>query len=146
MYKNDKFPQILGAGRYYNHRHRPSKSDIVRVNFEAAETGAYVIYWWWRGYYDCLDVFIHDEDIDEADVYGKAMGGFNWTKIEHCAYQEPRERPTKCYAVDDVTALAAEMDQSFGFHEDRRYGIQCEPAVIPSNGLQFSEPYMVDML
>ena len=59
--------------------------------------GHYIIAWRWNGYYDCTDIDLFDEAVDE--VYGVAGDGFVWNRIDHCLYLSWKAMATSCYEV-----------------------------------------------
>ena len=71
MYKNEKYPWLIGAHKYMHLASMPSTVDTFRVGLPSyAPAGHYVINWWWAGYYDAID-FDYVPSVDAVEnVYG----------------------------------------------------------------------------
>lgn len=97
-YNSEKHPWLLMAGVYPHIFQRPSDFDAIRVEIprmlgdRKLKAGHYIVHYRWKGYSDCVDVNVHDAQVDDID--GLDLGKYVWNKIDHCQYVV---RKTKSY-------------------------------------------------
>jgi hypothetical protein len=71
MYKNEKYPWLVGAHKYLHLASMPGTVDTFRVGLPSyATAGHYVINWWWGGYYDAIDFDYVPSVATVEHVYG----------------------------------------------------------------------------
>ena len=85
----------------------------VEVPAQPGKGQHYVVHYWWRGYYDAIDVHTHDFQVPEELKYGNRTNSFVYNKIDHCTYRNPRKILTPIFdathsvkdCVDAVNAI-----------------------------------------
>ncbi|GAB5361988.1 hypothetical protein AAMO2058_000759600 [Amorphochlora amoebiformis] len=92
-YHNPKYPWIVAAARYKNLVHLPNDEDIfcMEVPLKNATLGGHhIVHWFWRGYYDAIDVNAHASPVPNELIYGKRTSESRISKTDHCQYVKPR--------------------------------------------------------
>mmetsp|Transcript_17202 Transcript_17202/g.29864 ORF Transcript_17202/g.29864 Transcript_17202/m.29864 type:complete len:970 (+) Transcript_17202:20-2929(+) len=96
MYKNPKYPWIIGIQRYHSCFHDAFNGDVSFFSFpENSDLGRYVVHYRWRGFYDCIDVELVKEPTEYP--YGTDFGRFppHKSKFAHLKYPaRPGDAPT----------------------------------------------------
>lgn len=70
-YKNNKYPWIIGGGRWLHSTEIPDRPDFAMLEFPAnTPPGDYIIQYRWSGFYDGIDVRIVNSQRDVANPYG----------------------------------------------------------------------------
>ena len=115
FYSNPKFPWIIGVLKYGQDYDMAIDGDTVCVEVPAqpGKGQHYVVHYWWRGYYDAIDVHTHDFQVPEELKYGNRTNSFVYNKIDHCTYRNPRKILTPIFdathsvkdCVDAVNAI-----------------------------------------
>jgi len=83
--------------------------------------GHYIVHWRWSGYYDCMDVDVRQDFVDE--IYGTITSGYLWNRVDHCQYINPMSIKTGCYqAIGSAEYCKQKLSTSAG-----RYGINVIP-------------------
>jgi hypothetical protein len=93
-YSSPKYPWLVAVAKYYINRRYPQLHDLAQLYFPLdAKSGEYVIHYFWRGYYDCVDVLYDAENEGTTDDGGNTATGpklittNEWIKVNHCEYR-----------------------------------------------------------
>ncbi|GAB5361995.1 hypothetical protein AAMO2058_000760100 [Amorphochlora amoebiformis] len=103
-YHSAKYPWIVGGGRYENIAHMPFDEDIfcMEVPLKNASLGNHhIVHWFWKGYYDAIDVNAHATRVPDGLIYGKNTGTSMISRTDHCQHVKPRALITP---IRDATA------------------------------------------
>jgi hypothetical protein len=142
-YDSEKYPWLLMAGVYPHIFQRPSDFDTIRVEIprkvgnRMLKAGHYIVHYRWKGYGDCVDVNVHDTQMDTVD--GEDEDAYIWNKIEHCQYLDPHAITSQCHIASGspdecVKALTGvQKEQNCGFDCKNRYGVNVVPMINPSS-------------
>ena len=122
-YHNAKYPWLLAAHRYPHHYTRPGDYDAVRVEVPPRKgEGHYIVHYRWKGYSDCIDVDVFDEEVPFPD--GQDEDAYVWNRVDHCQYVAPREVVTRCHmATGTPDKCVAELT---GHRSERKCGTNCK--------------------
>ena len=62
-YTNSKYPWIKAASGYNVVAHYPSDGSISQFQIPSdLPSGKYILHWWWRGYFNCVDMDVVPKD------------------------------------------------------------------------------------
>lgn len=114
-YKNDKYPWILAASSYRVIAHNPADGDISLFEIpENLPAGKYLLHFWWRGYYNCVDVnIVVGKEV--TDHWGTAPADNVVNKIDHCqtwSLEYEKEHFNNGVELDQKIALKALVTKS----------------------------------
>ena len=116
-YTNPKHPWLLAAHKYPHKYTRPSDHDATRIKIPATwGPGHYIVHYRWKGYSDCVDVNVFDEQVDDID--GVDEGVMVWNKIDHCTYVDPKVITTRCHSATHSPDLCVKEVAKFRGNED----------------------------
>ena len=94
-------------------------------------TGHYVLAWDWGGYYDCVDIDVRSEAVE--NIYGVNSGEVVWNRVDHCQYIAPQAIKSQCYEViAGVDHCRKKLPGSGMRQETNRYGVNVVPLHNPS--------------
>jgi len=95
-YVSEKYPYIFEAYVYTHVDHQTHDQDLVKFTIEPREGYGrhFVVQWSWGGYYDCSDVQVFDEEVE--NVYGIVLSDFVWNRIDHCQFLRIQSIDTSC--------------------------------------------------
>eukprot|EP00040_Diaphanoeca_grandis_P016032 m.82506 g.82506 ORF g.82506 m.82506 type:complete len:1642 (+) comp25523_c0_seq1:122-5047(+) len=132
-YKSEKYPWIESAYRYnIVSANRAVDFDTVRVGLPARKgPGHYVVHWWWNGYYDCVDVNVHDTPIPPAEIEGVDKGIYRYQQIDHCQYVDPDYVFGECRDATKGAEACREDVMQWGEKRTMPLGINVVPAFSP---------------
>jgi hypothetical protein len=88
-YINPKWPWIEAVHRFGHPYHRPQSGDFAEFTFPpTASVGQYVIWWYWRGYSDCIDAEYLGATY--ATPYGirQSTASNTFDRVDHCTAPE----------------------------------------------------------
>jgi hypothetical protein len=111
------FPGYEWVDAYYEFKgtvHHPFHFDVVLVNVPAKKgPGHYIVWYNFGGYYDCIDVDITNDPVDNivgSNLDADGQQRYKWSRMDHCLFVEPEVTHT-CFAiVDDPAECMAECD------------------------------------
>ncbi len=105
-HRSAKFPWIDSAGFFPHNMHLPKDFDSVNLKISGHHgPGHYITFWKWRGYYDCIDVDYFD-DREVENVYGEGSGEYQYSRLDHCSYIEPKDVVSDPLIMDSDSAEA----------------------------------------
>jgi len=97
-YKSEKYPWLEAVHRFKHVYHLPSEFDAAEFSIPGRSgPGRYIVHYVWRGYYDCMEVDLLEKNTQH--VYGELVGEDFWTRIDHCAFPNPRSVHGACIEV-----------------------------------------------
>mmetsp|Transcript_13384 Transcript_13384/g.24221 ORF Transcript_13384/g.24221 Transcript_13384/m.24221 type:complete len:1818 (-) Transcript_13384:501-5954(-) len=92
FYDNPKYPWLIGAIRYPQVAHLPFDHDVtcLTIPFKDPSKGQHhMVHWFWKGYYDAVDVNVFPTKIPENLIYGEVTGEYELNRIDHCQFTKP---------------------------------------------------------
>jgi hypothetical protein len=97
-YKSDKYPFLEAVHKYRVLAHQPNDYDRIPLQIPGLHgPGHYVVYYYWRGYTNCVDVNLHADPVPEEDIYGVPMTEPTFDKIDHCQFTNFRAITSPIY-------------------------------------------------
>lgn len=97
-YKSEKYPWLEAVHKYPILSHQPHDYDRISLQIPGFNgPGHYVVYFYWRGYANCVDVNLHADPIPEEDIYGVVMDEPEFGKIDHCQFTNFRTITSPIY-------------------------------------------------
>jgi hypothetical protein len=134
-YLNPNYPWLEAVYRFNIITMNPGRPDFTNFVIPGRKgPGRYIVQWYWRGYYDCVDVDLKATQVEE--VYGHAPNGSVWNRIDHCLFDDPVQIFGQQSEV--ITDAAYCLDRCVG--NPNCYGVNVVPLVAPKGVYNFSVP------
>jgi hypothetical protein len=134
-YLNPNYPWLEAVYRFNIITMNPGRPDFTNFVIPGRKgPGRYIVQWYWRGYYDCVDVDLKATQVEE--VYGHAPNGSVWNRIDHCLFDDPVSIFSQQSEV--ITDAAYCLDRCVG--NPNCYGVNVVPLVAPKGVYNFSVP------
>lgn len=141
-YTNAKWPFIIEVSAFMHDAKEPRKSvDAARFRVgrpdpssfhQTVNPGAYVVWWSWRGYYDCIDVDVVAGTDEVEHPYGEAaVATDEYTRVDHCAFRQEKILENRCIEVVDDLEVCMHACSSHNTGDNRCDGVQVAPLVLP---------------
>jgi len=133
-YLNPKYPWLEAVYKFNILTMNPGRPDFTNFIIPGRKgPGRYIVQWYWRGYYDCVDVDLKPTVVQE--VYGHAPNGSVWTRIDHCLFDEP----VFIFGQSEViTDPAFCLDNCV--NNPNCYGVNVVPLMAPAGVYDFKVP------
>jgi hypothetical protein len=130
-YESDAYPWLESVFVFPHLYHLPRDFDGIQLTVNGRKgPGHYIVAWRWNGYYDCTDVDVRNETVEE--IYGVDTGTFVWSRVDHCQYIEPKKLETGCFESPRGADHCRDFLPGDGFGaETDRLGVNVVPLVNP---------------
>jgi hypothetical protein len=130
-WKTSQF-DFLHVSKFHNFAHAPREHDVAEFIMPAGTpAGWYIMYWSWRGYYDCTDIQVVTTSV--SNVYGRLLANAapKMLRMDHCQFENIFSRWTPCEEIASNNAVPSNVDTCR--NRAKCLGVNVMPVTHPPN-------------